>query len=182
MVLKRAKLSGIAAPEDSLHIRGAMTLLKPGRDIAVLAGLQIILFLILTRLEPRLFIIHLYQLIPYVAILLLVAYGHERWAYMLALLVSLAWLGLAYTARLLDLAIERMRTFGSSALDANLVALFALATAVMAVLMTVLSCLHWMKEYSAGDRTRRTFLVSLGIVVAYYGALLHWFWDMIPSP
>ena len=54
-------------------------------------------------------------------------------------------------------------------------------TAVVAVLVTLLSRIHWMKEYSGRGRTWRTFLVSFGIVVAYYGVLLRWFWDMMRS-
>jgi hypothetical protein len=46
--------------------------------------------------------------------------------------------------------------------------------------MIVLSLIHWMKEYSGGQNWR-TFLLSLGIVVVYYGILLRWFWDMIPN-
>jgi len=178
--VKPAKLNGIAAPQDSLRIH-ATAPLKPGRDIAVLAGLQIIFFLALTRLEPRFFVIHLFQLIPYVAIVLLVGYGRERWAYMIGPLVSLAWLGLAYMAGLLDSSVERLSTFGSSGADANFVAFFALATAVIAVFITVLSRVHWVKEYSGDGRPWRTFLVSLGIVLLYYSVLLHWFWDMIPN-
>jgi len=178
--MNRPQLTGLAVADDSLHTRGITAFLKPGRDVAILAGLQIICFLVLTRLEPRFFIIHLYQLIPYVAIVLLVAYGHERWAYMLGPLVSLVWLGLAYLAGPLGTAVERLWAFGNSSPNANVVALFALATAVMAVLMIVLSLIHWMKEYS-GRQNWRTFLLSLGIVVVYYGILLRWFWDMIPN-
>jgi hypothetical protein len=176
-----AKLTRIAAAGDSLHARGATALLKPSRDIAVLAGLQIIFYLVLTRLEPRFFVIHLYQLIPYVAIVLLIGYGHDRWAYALGSLVSLAWLGLASLAGLLESAVERLGATGSFPPDANLVSLFALATAVVAVLITVLGCFRWMKRYSGRGRTLRTFLISFGIVIAYYGALLRWFWDMMRS-
>jgi len=91
--MNRPKPMGLAVADNSLHSRAMTAFLKPGRDLAILAGLQIICFLALTRLEPRFFIIHLYQLIPYVAIVLLVGYGQERWAYMLGPLVSLAWLG-----------------------------------------------------------------------------------------
>jgi hypothetical protein len=178
--MNRRKLTSLAA-DDSLHTRGMPMFVKPGVDIAILAGVQIICFLALTRLEPRFFIIHLYQLLPYVAIVLLIAYGRERWAYMIGPLVSAAWLGLANMAGLLGSAVERLRTLGSSSADASFVAFFALATAVIAVLITVLSRVHWVKEYSGHGRPWRTFLVSLGIVVAYYGVLLHWFWDMIPN-
>jgi hypothetical protein len=179
--MNRPKLKSLAAADDSPHMPGIPWFGKPGLDIAILAGVQIICFLALTRLEPRFFIIHLYQLIPYVALLLLIRYGRERWAYMIGPLVSLAWLGLAYMAGLLGSAVERLGTFGSSGADVNFVAFFALATAVIAVLITVLSRVHWVKEFFGHGRPWRTFLISLGIVVAYYGVLLHWFWDMIPN-
>ena len=179
--MNRRKLTSLAAGDDSPHTRGMPVFVKPGLDIAILAGVQVTCFLALTRLEPRFFTIHLYQLIPYVAIMLLIGYGRERWAYMIGPLVSFAWLGLANMAGLLGSAVERLRTFGSSGADADFVAFFALATAVIAVLITALSRVHWVKEYSGRGRPWRTFLISLGIVVAYYGVLLHWFWDMIPN-
>lgn len=179
--MKRIELTGLAAGDHSLRTRGIPTFLKPGRDVAMLAAVQIICFLALTRLEPRFFIIHLYQLIPYVAILLLVGYGQERWAYMAGPLVSLAWLTLASTAGLLSSAVEHLRTFGSFTTDANLVTLLAIVTATVAVLMTTLCRIHWVKEYSGRGRTWHTFLVTLAIVVAYYAILLRWFWDMIPN-
>jgi len=166
---------------DSTREQQTSALTKSGRDVAILAGLQIACFLALTRLEPRLFIIHLYQLIPYVAVLILIGYGQARWAYMIGSLVSIAWFGLTYLAGLLGSAVERLRTFGNNSFDANLVALLALVIAVAGVLMTVFSRIHWAKELSGRLATRRTFLVSLGIVAAYYAVLLRWFWDMIPN-
>lgn len=65
---------------QSLHTHGMPTFLKPGRDVAMLAAVQIICSLALIRLAPRFLSIHLYQLISYVAILLLIGYGRERWA------------------------------------------------------------------------------------------------------
>jgi hypothetical protein len=64
---------------------------------------------------------------------------------------------------------------------ANLVALGAVVTALVAVLMIVFCARHWLKEYSGLGKTRRTFLVSLGIIAVYYGTLLRFFWDMMPS-
>ena len=69
---------------------------------------------------------------------------------MIGPLVSLRWLGLAYMAGMLGLAVERVPTCGNSSPEANVVALFALATAVVAVLMTVLGIVT-----SAGPRRRR---------------------------
>ncbi|HYL62672.1 MAG TPA: hypothetical protein VE077_08620 [Candidatus Methylomirabilis sp.] len=75
-----------------------------------MAVVQIFCFLTPERLEPYYFIIHLYQLIPYLAILLLVVYGQQRWAYTIGPLVSVAWFGLAYMAGLLGSAVERVLT------------------------------------------------------------------------
>lgn len=166
---------------DPSRTRRTSAFFTPGRDIVALASVQILCFLVLARLEPRFFIIHLYQLIPYVAIVLLIGYGHQRWAYMIGPLVSVVWLGLAYMAGLLGSTVERLRDFGSFSPDANSVGLLALATAVVAALMTVLCRLHWVKEYSGRGLAWRTFLYSLGIVIAYYGILLRWFWNMIPD-
>jgi len=77
--MNRPKPIGLALADDSLRTRGLTAFLKPGRDIAILAGLQIIFFLVLTRLEPRFFIIHLYQLIPYVSIVLFGASSPAAW-------------------------------------------------------------------------------------------------------
>ena len=79
--MNRQELTVLAAADDSSCHRRVSGLLKPGRNVATLAGAQILCFLVLTQLEPRFFIIHLYQLIPYVAILILLGYGQARWAY-----------------------------------------------------------------------------------------------------
>ena len=163
------------------HKPSLATFWKAGGDVADLAVAQILCFLTLTRLEPRFFIIHLYQLIPYVAILILIGYGRARWAYMIGPVVSIVWLGLAYSAGLLGSAVERLRTFGNKSLDANLVAFVAVVTALLAVLMTVLSGVHWVKEFSGRGLALRTLLISIGIVMVYYAVLLRWFWEMIPD-
>lgn len=179
--MNRQELAYFSPSGSSLHTRGMAALLKPGRDVAMLAGIQILCFLALTRLEPRFFIIHFYQLIPFVALLLLVAYGRERWAYMIGPLVSLVWLSLAYIAGLLGSAVERLRSFDSPSRDTDFVALLAIVTAIVALLMIVLCRIHWVKQNLGRGEAWRTFLVSLAIVVAYYAILLRWFWDMIPN-
>lgn len=152
---------------------------KPGRDVALLAVVQIVWFLMLTQLEPRFFIIHLYQMIPYAAILVLVGYSLDRWAYAIGALVSIFWLGLSYMADLLSAAVERLWAPGNSYTADNVVAVLVLATAALAVLMIVVCRVHWVKEDSERRANRRILLLSLAIVGAYYLVLGHWFWDMI---
>ncbi len=152
--------------------------MRPYRDVATLAGAQIVCFLLLTHLEPNFFLIHLYQSILYIAILVMLFYMEDRWAYMIGMLASVVWLGLAYESGILGSAVRHISQLSS---NAGLVALLALTTALLAVLMIAFCGRHWMKEYSGLGKTPVTFFVSLGIVVVYYGTLLRFFWAMIPN-
>lgn len=153
--------------------------MRPHRDIAVLAGTQVLCFLVLIEFEPRFAALHLYQSILYLAILLLLYYREERWAYMIATPASAVWMGLAYLSLLLSTAVHRLATFRSTGAAELVVSLIALATAVIALLMIALCIRHWRKDYAGLGKTLNTFLISLGIVVVYYGIFLRWFWDMI---
>jgi hypothetical protein len=155
--------------------------MRPYRDIATLASAQIACFLLLTHLEPNFFLIHLYQSILYIAILVMLFYMEDRWAYMIGMLASIVWLGVAYESGILGSAVRQFSQLRTATMTANLVGAVAAATALLAVLMIVLCGRHWMKEYSGLGKGRSTFLVSLGIVVVYYGTLLRFFWDMIPN-
>lgn len=155
--------------------------MRPYRDIATLAAAQVACFLLLSHLEPNFFLIHLYQTILYVGILVMLFYMEDRWAYMIGMLASVVWLGLAYEAGILSGGLRQLSEFKSSNMTANLVGMAALTTALLAVLMIVFSGRHWMKEYSGLGKARSTFVVSLGIVAMYYGTLLRFFWDLIPN-
>jgi len=155
--------------------------MKPYRDIATLATVQIAVFCLLANLEPNFLLIHLYESILYIAILVMLFYMVDRWAYMIGMLASVVWLGLAYETGILGRAVQEMSELSAADWTAKLVALGALLTALVAVLMIVFCGRHWLKEYSGLGKTRRTFFVSLGIVALYYGTLLRFFWNMIPN-
>lgn len=150
------------------------------RDIAALAGAQIVCFIVLTHLEPGFFLLHLYQSILYVAILVMLFYMEDRWAYMIGMLASAVWLGMAYAAGMLGTALRQFVVRNASS-TATPVGVLILVTALIAVLMIALCGRHWQKEYSGLGKTRRTFAVSMGIVAVYYGILILWFWNMIPK-
>lgn len=155
--------------------------MRPYRDVATLAALQILCFGVLTHLEPDFFLLHLYQSILYISILVMLFYMEDRWAYMIGLLASVVWLGMAYATGMLAGAVQQLvgaRSPGSSTIPVGLIVLL---TALIAVLMVILCGRHWKKEYSGLGKTRNTFLVSLGVVAVYYGILILWFWNMIPK-
>ena len=155
--------------------------MQPYRDIAVLAGTQVLCFLFLAQFEPRFVVIHLYQSVLYLAILILLYYREDRWAYMIAMLASAGWLVLAYVSPLLSMAVRQLVAFRGSDTTQIAVNLLALVTAVLAVSMIALCARHWWKEYVGLGKTLNTFLISFGIVAVYYGIFLHWFWAMIPD-
>lgn len=151
------------------------------RDIATLAGAQLICFLLLTHLEPNFFLVHLYQSILYIAILVMLFYMEDRWAYMIGMLASFVWLGTAYATGILGSAFRQIGELRGATATANGVSFIALLTALIAVLMIILTVRHWKREYAGLGKTRSTFLVSLGIVAVYYGILITFFWEMIPN-
>ena len=162
-----------------LGLRPVPAFSKPAMDIMILAGIQIICFLALARLEPQFFIVHLYEVLPFVTIVLLIAYRQQRLAYITGSLVSVGWLALAYAAGLLESAVQRLRIFESANAQAYLIAVLALITAIVAVLTPVLCRLHWLKESCKQKTPWRQFALAVGVVAAYYAILLHWFWDLI---
>jgi hypothetical protein len=155
--------------------------MRPYRDIATVAGAQIVCFSLLTHLEPNLFLIHMYLSVVYIAILVMLFYMEDRWAYMIGLLASGAWLVMGYASGLFGRHIARLFAADTANANAKIVGLLAVVTTLLAVLMVVFCSRHWVKEYAGLGKARSTFIVSLGIVVVYYGVLLHWFWDFMPN-
>jgi len=154
--------------------------MRPYRDIATLAGAQILCFVWLTHLEPNFFLLHLYQTIIYIAILVMLFYMEDRWAYMIGMLASAIWLGMAYATGMLGTAIQQFVT-RSAGSNATAIGGVSLLTALIAILMIAFCGRHWKKEYAGLGKTLRTFTVSFGVVAIYYGILIFWFWNMIPK-
>ena len=155
--------------------------MRPYRDIAALAGAQLVCFSLLAHFEPDFFLIHLYQSILYIAILVMLFYMEDRWAYMIGMLASVVWLSMAYATGILGSAVRQLAELRSNTPNINAVDFLALLTALIAILMIVFTARHWKKEYSGLGKTRSTFLVSFGIVAVYYLILITFFWEMIPN-
>jgi hypothetical protein len=154
--------------------------MRPYRDIATLAGGQVICFLLLTHLEPDFFLLHFYQTIIYMALLILLFYMEDRWAYMIGILAPAAWLVLAFATGLLGGAIRQIAHVGQGATMSNLVSVFAGVTAVLSLLMIAACARHWQREYLGLGKSLSTFAVSFGVVAVYYTILVVWFWHLIP--
>jgi len=156
--------------------------MKVYRDVATLASLQVICFLLLTYLEPDFFLLHLYQTIIYMAILLMLFYMEDRWAYMIGMLAPAAWLVMAFATGMLGGALRQLFRVAQVQWPSNQVSLLAAVTAILALTMIGVCAYHWKRSFAGLGKGLSTFLVSLGVVVVYYGILVVWFWQMIPNP
>src|SRR5690242_11681155 len=138
--------------------------MRPYRDIAALAGVQIFCFLLLSHLEPDFFLIHFYQTTIYLALLILLFYMEDRWAYMIGMLASAAWLVVAFATGLLGAAIRQTFLVSEGTGLTNLVSLIAGVTTILSLLMIAACGRHWFREYAGLGKSLNTFAVSLSIV------------------
>ena len=139
------------------------------RSIATLSVLQVLCFLLLTHLEPEFFLLHFYQSIVYLALLILLFYTEDRWAYMIGMLAPAGWLIIAFATGLLGAAGRQLLRLERGMGLTNLVSFLAGITMVLSVLMIAVCARRWHKEYGGLGKSLTTFIVSLGIVVVYYG-------------
>jgi hypothetical protein len=153
--------------------------MRPYRDIATLAGVQILCFLLLSHLEPDFFLIHFYQTTIYLALLILLFYMEDRWAYMIGMLAPAAWLVMAFATGMLGAALRQLFRVGEGAGMSNLISLVAGVTAILSLLMIAACGRHWFREYAGLGKSLSTFVVSFGIVIVYYSVLVTWFWHLI---
>lgn len=152
------------------------------RSIATLAILQVLCFLLLSHLEPEFFLLHFYQTIVYLALLILLFYTEDRWAYMIGMLAPAGWLLIAFASGLLGAAGRQLLNIERGLGLTNQVSFLAAVTTLLSVLMIAGCARRWRKEYGGLGKSLTTFAVSLGIVVVYYAILVAWFWHMIPVP
>ena len=150
------------------------------RDIATLAGLQVICFLLLSHLEPDFFLLHFYQTIVYLAILIMLFYMEDRWAYMIGMVAPAVWLVMTFASGLLGGAARQILRLSQGHGLTNPVSFLAAVSALLGLLMIAACARRWMKEYAGLGKSVSTFALSFGIVVVYYGILVVWFWHMIP--
>ena len=154
--------------------------MRPYREIAALSALQVICFLLLSHLEPDFFLLHFYQTIIYLAILILLFYMEDRWAYMIGMVAPAMWLAMSFASGLLGGAARQLMRLGTGHAPTNEVSFLAAVSALLGVLMIAACARHWMKEYAGLGKSISTFAVCFGIVAVYYGILVAWFWHMVP--
>jgi DNA-binding transcriptional LysR family regulator len=115
----------------------------------------------------------------YLAILILLFYTEDRWAYMIGIVAPAMWLAMTFATGLLGGAWRQVWYIEQARRITNPVSFLAVS-AVLSVLMIALCARRWVKEYVGLGQSLSTLAVSLGIVAVYYGILVAWFWHLIP--
>jgi hypothetical protein len=151
------------------------------RGIATLAAALMICFLILSAMEPEFFLLHFYESLIYLAIVLMLFYFEERWAYMIGILAPVVWLILAYGVGLLGGAMLQVSRLLRAQRPNSEVSVMVSIMIVLSVLLIAFCAYRWKREFAGLGKGRTTFVISLGIVIAYYAILIVWFWRSIPQ-
>jgi hypothetical protein len=154
--------------------------MRPYRDIAALCGLQVLCFIVLSHLDPNFFLLHFYQTVVYLAILIMLFYMEDRWAYMIGIVAPAVWLALTFATGLLGGAARQIWNVTTGRGVTNAVSFLAAVAALLSIAMIVVCSRRWVKEYAGLGKSVSTLAVSFGIVAVYYGILVLWFWHMIP--
>lgn len=151
------------------------------RGIASLAVGLALCFLLLSRFDPQFFLIHFYESLIYLAIVLMLFYLEDRWAYMMGMVAPAAWLvlaGLWGGLRSLPTAIAPAFHPGDAFFPVGLLTVFVI---VLSIALIVCCANRWRREFTGLHKGRSTLLVSLAIVAVYYAVLVVWILRWPPS-
>ena len=152
------------------------------RGIATLAGLLMLCYILLSHFDPEFFLLHLYSSLIYLVIIQMLFYLEDQYAYMLGMIAPAASLIMMLATGLISAGLRQVwwlfkPPFAEHKPDP--VGLMGATTAVLLVMMIGFCAQRWRQEYAGLGKGRTTFLISLGIVVVYYGVLIFWFTRLI---
>jgi hypothetical protein len=148
------------------------------RGIATLAGVLMCCYALLSHLEPDFFLLHLYQSLIYLVIILMLFYFEDQYAYMLGMLAPSAWLLLSMSIGITGTAMRQVWWMIKPPYPGHRVddvAIVAAITTVLAFMMIGFCAYRWKREFSGLGKGKSTFFISLGVILVYYGVLVFWF-------
>jgi hypothetical protein len=144
------------------------------RGIASLAFTLGLCFLLLSHFDGQFFMIHFYESLIDLAIVMMLFYFEDRWAYMMGIVAPSTWLMLtALWSGLPGFSHQMAYAFhpGSPFFTIGLLTTFVL---ILSVALIVCCANRWRREFSGLHKGWSTFLVSLAVVGVYYAFLVIW--------
>jgi hypothetical protein len=151
------------------------------KGIATMASAVMLCFLLLSHFDPQFFLVHFYESLIFLAIVLMLFYSQERWAYMLGMVVPTAWFLLTFAMgagpaflRQAQL-VQRLQRPDSAADFLGAVAV------VLSVTMVAVCARRWRQEFAGTGKGWSTFWVCLGVTTAYYAVMVIWLLRWTPT-
>jgi len=144
------------------------------RGIATIAMALGVCFLMLSHFDPQFFLVHFYESLVYLAIVLMLFYLEDRWAYMMGMVAPAAWLALTVAwGGLLGISHEVALAFhpGNAFFPVGLLTLLQI---ILSPVLIVSCAIRWRREFTGLHKGLSTFIISLGVVAVYYAVLVEW--------
>jgi hypothetical protein len=151
------------------------------RGIATIGLALALCFLLLSHFDSQFFLIHFYESLIYLAIVLMLFYFEDRWAYMMGIVAPAIWLALTATwSGIPAIGRQISRAFhpGSAFFPTDLL---TTAASALSVLLIVCSANRWRHEFAGLRKGWSTLFISLGIATAYYAVVVVWILRWPPS-
>jgi hypothetical protein len=151
------------------------------RGIATIALALALCFLLLSHFDSQFFLIHFYESLIYLAIVLMLFYFEDRWAYMMGIVAPAIWLALTATwSGAPEIWRQVSRAFHARSAFFPIDLLTTLALGLSMVLM--IGCANrWRHEFAGLRKGWSTLLVSFGIAAVYYAVVVVWILGWPPS-
>ena len=150
------------------------------RGIATLAGAMLFCFLTLAQLDTTFFFLHFYEALMYLAIILMLFYFEDKWAYMLGMLAPAVWILQQIGTGVILGAFRAVGRYFSEWSRPSGIDMVTQAITVLSVLMIIFCAQRWRREFAGLKKFWPTFGGSLVVVIVYYGILWYWFGSLFP--
>ena len=150
------------------------------RGIATISGVMMLCFLSFAQTDEQFFFLHFYESLIYLAIILMLFYLEDRWAYMLGMLAPAVWILWTIGNGGLLGAIRQISNSVSSGTRPPGISVMTLVTVLVGILMIGFCAQRWKREFAGLGKGWSTFLASLVIIIVYYGILWFWFGSLFP--
>jgi hypothetical protein len=144
------------------------------RGIATLSAALMICFLLLSHFDPQFFLIHFYESMIYLAIIVMLFYFEDRWAYMLGMVAPTIWLVLIFILGVMPgmlRQVSRVVHLRHPDLMANLVGAIIV---VLSVLMIGFCAHRWRREFAGSRKGLSTLAISAAVAAVYYSVIVVW--------
>jgi len=144
------------------------------RGIATLSSALAVCFLLLSHFDGQFFLVHFYESLIYIAIVLMLFYFEDRWAYMIGMLAPTVWLGLNLAWGGFGGILAQASTALHPRSPFFAMGLLSMIASLLSVVMIASCAFRWEREFRGNGRGWSTLVISAGVVGAYYALIVLW--------